>query len=127
MVAAPNALALRDVRIYMPLVRSRRTFCLILGSMMASAFYFSGRIRRVTIWRGGFSRGVVRRGLDSEIMAERQQGLCEPPSRVHQFSTRSSYSSGLLREDFLDFASLAIVRADLQSVLELFFGHVEII
>src|SRR5580658_4626612 len=28
MVAAPKDLALREVRIYMPLVRSRRTFCL---------------------------------------------------------------------------------------------------
>jgi hypothetical protein len=73
------------------------------------------------------SRGVVRRGLNSEIMAQRQQGSCEPPNRLHQFSTRLSYSSGLLREDFLDFASLAVVRADLQSVLELFFGHVEVI
>ena len=90
MVAAPKPLAPRDVRIYMPLVRSRRTFCLILGSIMASAFYFSGPIRR--------ANSLARRVL-----------------------------SGLLGEDFLDFSGLAVIRADLQSVLQLFFGHVQIV
>jgi hypothetical protein len=74
-----------------------------------------------------FSRGVVRRGLNSEIMAERQRASRKLPSRLRRFPTRLSFSDRLLREDFLDFASLAIVRADLQSVLELLFSHVEVI
>ena len=42
-------------------------------------------------------------------------------------STRSSFPSVLLSEDFLDFAGLAVIRADLQRVLQLFFGHVQIV
>src|SRR5580700_7014314 len=58
---------------------------------------------------------------------ERQDVMRSSPSRPRSLPTRGRDRPRLLREDFLDFSRLAVIWIDLQGVLQLFLGHVEII
>src|ERR1700683_4892391 len=96
MVAAPKRSALREVRMYMPLVSRRRTFCLVLGSIDCACILLQRRNPGTHYLRQKCALGnVVCLLLNSGIVDEAREVLLQTTIRLRSILSRCNFLLGL--------------------------------